>query len=98
MTLRVVLVCLATYRATRLLVADAFPPIKAFRDWVERRAGDESSWAYLVNCPWCVGVYVGAGVTALTALTVGLRDPFLVWAAAAGAAGFVATVEDRLTV
>lgn len=52
------LVVLATYRITRLLVADAFPPIAHLRAWPSRRFGDDSSWAYLAECPWCASMYV----------------------------------------
>lgn len=54
--LLVLLICVATYRLTRLVVADGISD--GFRDSVEARFGPESSWAYLVNCPWCVSVWV----------------------------------------
>jgi hypothetical protein len=51
---------LATFRATRVITADAFPPAKAFRDGVAVRFGSSSWQAYLVECAWCASIYVAA--------------------------------------
>lgn len=93
--LLVVLTCLATYRLTRLLTADAFPPVAALRDRIEGRFGEDSSVTYLANCPWCVSVYVGAAVVAATDhfATGGLTAPVLVWATASAVTGLIATLE-----
>lgn len=92
MVLAVVLVCLATYRVTRLLTADAFPPIAKARLWIARRWGDMSWQAYLSECPWCVSVYVGGLVTlgTLFARDDGLVLPALVWPTASAVAGLIA--------
>jgi hypothetical protein len=58
MALVVVLAVLATFRLTRFLVDDELA--RPLRDAVERRMGVESSWAYLVSCPWCVSPYMGS--------------------------------------
>lgn len=60
--------CLSTYRLTRLVVEDAFPPTKAWRAWMLRRFGEDSGPAYFSTCPWCVSVYLSVPV-ALLALT-----------------------------
>lgn len=95
--LLVVLICLAVYRVTRLLVADAFPPIAAGREWVERRFGEGSSIAYLVNCPWCTSVYVAVAVVA--AVDLGTEHPVpvpgLLVAVASAVAGLIAAVEPE---
>ena len=92
MELAVVLVCLATYRVTRLLTADSFPPLARARDAVEDRWGDESWQAYLAHCPWCVSVYVAGVLTALAALLLddGIQAPLLVWPTASAFTGLVA--------
>lgn len=58
--LAVSLFLLAVFRATRLVTADAFPPLAAARRAVIRRFGDEHPISYLVECPWCVSVWLGA--------------------------------------
>jgi Protein of unknown function (DUF1360) len=91
--LYVLLTCLATYRITRLLVADAIT--EPWRDRVEERYGPESSWAYLVNCPWCTGMWVAIVLTLATDLIVGLPAPVLVAASASAVAGLIAAVEPE---
>lgn len=96
-TLLIVLVCLATFRLTRLVVADEFPPTAALRDWVDRRWGEESAQAYLAHCPWCVSVYLGGVIVLLTDHFIdgGLIAPFLVWGTASAVTGLIASVEPE---
>lgn len=80
--LLLVLLVLATYSVTRLVTADAFPPVLVAREWVQDRAGPDSALAYLVTCPWCVGVYVSAGLVGAV-LWAGYSLPLpLLWVAA----------------
>lgn len=52
------LVSLATFRVTRLIVEDSWPPIEWLRARVER-----PEWlAYLLTCGHCMSVWVGAAV------------------------------------
>ena len=71
---------ITTWRVTRILVVENFPPTRAVRDWVLDTFGvfDESGavvrgwrWgglgytiAYLWTCQWCMSVWVGALVYA----------------------------------
>lgn len=103
MALLVLLVCLGTYRLTRLAVTDNVPlghdddgePDSRIRLAIRRRYGDDSWQTYLSTCPWCVGVYVGGAVTLATDRLVhgGLVAPALVWAAAATITGMISTWE-----
>lgn len=69
LALVVAIVVAGTYSITRLLVTDAFPPIAAAREWVDRRFGEP--WGYLSSCPWCASAYVAvAMVAAVDWLTV----------------------------
>jgi hypothetical protein len=61
-TLTVLLALGATYRISRLLVVDEFPPIAKARQWVTERFGDDSAVSYLAACMWCASCYVGAVV------------------------------------
>ncbi len=57
--LLVVLVVLATARLTKLIIDDYI--LEPVRVWVNDHAGD--GIVYLIQCPWCVSIYVGAGVS-----------------------------------
>jgi hypothetical protein len=95
------LVTLASYRLTRLVVDDTFPPVQWVRD---RVVGDDPAvprwrgvpaWVGdLVSCSWCASVWVSAGVTALTWVWIGLPVPLLVWAGAATGAAWLSHLEE----
>ena len=51
---------LATHRITHFITADYLA--QPIRDYVQHRHGEGSKPDYLVNCPWCTSIYVGAGV------------------------------------
>lgn len=89
----VALVCLASYRITRLLVRDTFPPLAVQRARIGERWGDSSWQAYLASCSWCAGVYVSGAVTLATWLIVGLAAPALVWGAAATIVGILGQLD-----
>lgn len=84
-----VLVALAVYRTTRLLVADELlvRPRAVLAHWRER-GGRPGPLGYFVTCPWCVSVWVAAGWLLLLALapllmTLIIAAP-LAWSAVAG--------------
>jgi hypothetical protein len=59
-------------------------------------------WYYLaelITCPWCVSVWVAAGVTVLTALlsSRGLSSPWLVFGATAAGAAILAQLVALMT-
>lgn len=84
-----VLYALATMRVVGLLVADQItaPLRKTLIEWLEPYplTSPATGWRrevmYLVTCPWCVSIYVGA-VAAVVWYTVG-NNPVLLVAAAA---------------
>lgn len=95
MGLAFVVLCLAAYRATRLVVADGIT--QPLRDWVIERTGPESAWSYLIECMWCVGVWVSGGLTAAAvAAGVDLPAPGLVWLAVAAAVGLIGANFDAV--
>lgn len=61
--LLVLLVFLAVARLTRLVVEDAI--LDRPRAWLQSRKPD-GPLAYLLGCPWCVSIWLGAGVAAAT--------------------------------
>lgn len=54
---------LAVYRITRFITKDTLA--EPGREFVKRRHGEDSKMYYLVNCPWCTSIYVGATVVVL---------------------------------
>lgn len=90
--LLLVLLAVTSARVTRLLVADAFPPIARARSWVAAR-GDWQD--YLMSCPWCMGVWVAGALTAVTTAWYGLPAPVLVWGMCAHVAGLINILEPH---
>lgn len=58
----IILAVLATARLTRLVNEDAI--LDGPRAWMTEHAGPKT--VYLIHCPWCVSIYLGAGVAAAT--------------------------------
>ncbi len=85
----ILLVCLATFRATWFVTVDDFPPMAKLRAWVTQRFGEGSSVTYLITCLWCVSVWLGAGITALTDVFVSVPLPVLVWASSSAVTGIL---------
>jgi len=77
-----------TYRITRLIVRDDFPPVARPRAWIADRGPE---WlGELVTCPWCASGWIAMGAVAAAAWTVGLPAPVLCWPAVWGAAAWIA--------
>ena len=73
----VVVLALASYRVTRLLVVDSLlePGRSKFHSMLERRNGIIWAKIYdLVSCTWCVGVYVSFAI-----YVIYLWDLFVHW-------------------
>ena len=58
---------LAVYRATRLLQRDDLPPLPEIREKLMDRYG-ASPWSALIDCPWCLSVWVGGASALLRAV------------------------------
>jgi hypothetical protein len=84
----VIIETLASYRLTRLLQKDSFPPAEALRRRVMDRGG-------LLECPWCLGMWVSLGVVTLRRRRLGANE--LLAALAIGAVvGATREVEEVL--
>lgn len=93
------LIALCTYRITRFITRDIFPPMKWFREHTsfdddtnrpDHRWRFVPNWfADLISCPWCASLYVAGAITWIVDLTIdgGLPVPILF----AGAAWATAT-------
>lgn len=61
--LAIITLILGAGRLTRVIVHDAFPPTIKLRMAWDRLVGDDSSWAKLFHCWWCMSFWVtGIGV------------------------------------
>ena len=77
---------LAVYRLSRLVTRDSLPLIAGPRERVQDRWPDRAV-ADLVVCPWCVSVWLAAGVLAarlLLPVPWSLLALVLAWSAVAG--------------
>jgi hypothetical protein len=53
-----VVIALAVVRLTGLVIEDEVT--EPIREWVLDRVPDDGKLAYLITCPWCVSIYLGA--------------------------------------
>lgn len=94
----ILLLCVATYRLSRLVTKDTMPliaaPVARLEAVIHKRLG--VAWAEGLRCPWCVSVWLGGLLTLAAALTVGVPVPWLVWPVTSAAAGLLDCLEDRL--
>jgi hypothetical protein len=90
------LMMLAAYRVTRLLVADQFPPVEVQRERIAQRYGEEHWITYLSRCPWCAGVYVSAVTVGVTDLATSVPLPLLAIPAVAAVVGLLSAVDVAL--
>lgn len=88
---------LAAYRLTRLVTVDELPPVRAVREKIiERSERKNGHLAYLVTCPYCSGVWVGLGVTAVRRIARRQWGAVGYGLALAAAASFLAQVDEHL--
>lgn len=100
-----VLLCLASFRATRLITSDEWPPSEWFREKIAQRFGPYSSWVTLFTCPWCLGAWFSIALTTLTQLFIYdfftdkvLNKPAflgLIIGAVAAVVGYLGTYDER---
>lgn len=89
-----VLLCLATFRAQRIVTTDEWPPSQWLRRYIDKRMGPHSSWAELVHCPWCMSVWLGAVIVAVTdRWFYAIPLPVLVYGAVLAVVGLLASFD-----
>jgi uncharacterized protein DUF1360 len=87
---------LACYRAVRLLQRDDVPPLPALRDWLMARYGARPASA-LLDCPWCLSVWVAAALLVLRAACPRLHAALVALLAASAVTGIITEVMDAVT-
>jgi len=85
--LRIVLAVLAVFRLAQLLALDDGP----FDVFERLRRSGHAQWRKLVNCPYCLGVWLSAGVVPLIVWDHPVSDIVLL---ALGVAGGQALIES----
>jgi hypothetical protein len=92
--LELLLLGLATYRATRILTRDAiFTPV---RDRVfDRFPPMTSKFGYLFTCEWCMSIWVGSLFVLWSILAPTLFIPLSLILSASAVAGLLTAYEDK---
>ena len=95
------LLCFATYRITRLLIRDTFPPVRIIMARIvgkdeKKLEGTKLEWlGELLTCYWCASVWVSSVLVIMTQVaTSDLRYPLLVWPTAAAVGALMIHRED----
>lgn len=99
--LLLLVMALATYRVTRLITTDDFPPvywarwkiIDARPSYVRQRDEQQMWWwlGELVSCPWCASGWVSLAIVFGTDVWASLPLPWLLWFAVWGAGALLAS-------
>jgi hypothetical protein len=93
-TLDFILLALATYRVTRLLVRDTIFTNLRNRIW-NRYPPETTRRGYLLTCEWCTSVYVGLGFATWYTISSEVVRFFAVALALSAIAGLLTAYEDR---
>lgn len=86
---------LATYRLTKLLQQDDLPPLPKLRRVLFVRYGARPV-GQLLDCPWCLSVWVGALVVLARRVYPRVWDPVAAVLAASAVTGIAAETLDGL--
>jgi hypothetical protein len=86
---------LACYRAVRLLQRDEVWPLPEARAEAMRRWG-HSRWSVLLDCPWCLSVWVAAALGVLRLACPRLHAALVAVLAASAATGIITDAVDVL--
>lgn len=91
----VVLYVLAVYRGTRLVTTDEFPLFARPREAIRADLRVPDALAYLVTCPWCMSIWIGAALLAGLDLATEhvVPVPLFLLLTASAVTGLIATVE-----
>jgi hypothetical protein len=91
--LLLILLALGTYRMTRFVVRDDFPPARATREWIMKHGPE---WlGDLVSCHYCASAYIAAGLVWAADLVGSVPTPGLMWLAVWGAGALIADWDSR---
>lgn len=86
--------CVATYRLVRLAQKDTLPPVARVRRAILESNKTPDAIVELVECPWCLSFWVGAGVVAARRLAPRAWDPLATALTASAVTGWLAEREQ----
>lgn len=88
-----IVICLASYRITRLLTRDVIT--EGFRNWYWKKFPPESSkLGYLLTCEWCLSIWVASLMylfAMITSVTLAVATVFAISAVV----GLLTAYEDK---
>lgn len=88
-----IIICLASYRITRLLTRDVIT--EGFRNWYWKKFPPESTkLGYLLTCEWCLSIYIASimwGFAMITTVTLAVATVFAISAVV----GLLTAYEDK---
>lgn len=87
---------LACYRAVRLLQRDHVPPLPIVRAKLMDRYGT-NPWSVLLDCPWCLSVWIAAGLLVLRAACPRLHAALVAVLAASAVTGIITEAVDAVS-
>lgn len=87
---------LATYRLTRLMLWDSFPPVVAAREKLFLKFKPGSPMRELLACPWCISIWIAFGVLGLERIAPKLWKAAATALAMSAVAGMLSDVERAL--
>jgi hypothetical protein len=85
---------LGTFRIVRLIGVDDFPPVKAVRNRLIKRFGEDHLIVEAASCPWCASWYLGAFTMLSACKWPWVRKALLVPALSA-AAGLLSSLDEQ---
>lgn len=97
--LLLIVLSLGTFRLTRLVTHDDFPPIlwarwriQHAKPWIIKVDGSHDYWwlGELVSCHWCASAYISGALVLGADLWYGMPAPVLAWLAVWGVGALIA--------
>ena len=85
--LLIVMLSLATYRVGRFILLDKLidvPRIRVHGFLLGKTSWWRSKLYDLITCPYCITVWLSAGMVVVADFTMSVPSPFLTWLAVAG--------------
>ena len=89
-----VLIALATYRLTRLVISDAIFESTRNRIW-KKYPPESSKIGYLFTCPWCVSIWIGSALQLSYTIIPNWTTNVEIVLSASAVAGLLTAHEDR---
>lgn len=87
----------ASYRISRFVIEDDWPPVHRFRSYLFSRWGEDDAWASGLRCYWCIGTIITAALVTGLSFTISIPLPAIWGAAACTGTGLLSEAVDTMT-